>query len=74
MFVDTFKSALNKANKEGMDNVAIQQFLRLYRVTPNPDAPERRSPAELMFARKVNSVFNKVLPEKKTIRVSKNMP
>ncbi|XP_014771646.1 uncharacterized protein K02A2.6-like [Octopus bimaculoides] len=58
-FMDTFKRALKKANK-----VIIQQFLRVYRVTLNPNAPEGSSPAELMLTRKVKSVFNKLLPVK----------
>ncbi|XP_014777797.1 uncharacterized protein K02A2.6-like [Octopus bimaculoides] len=62
-FVDTFKRALKKANKEATDEVTIQQFLRVYNVTPNPNAPEGSS-AELMFTRKVKSVFHKLLPVK----------
>eukprot|EP00106_Octopus_bimaculoides_P018109 XP_014785551.1 PREDICTED: uncharacterized protein K02A2.6-like [Octopus bimaculoides] len=73
-FVDTFNRALKKANKEATDAVTIQQFLMVYSVTPNPNAPEGSSLAELMFARKVKSVFNKLLPVKKKIRASKDMP
>ncbi|XP_014774312.1 uncharacterized protein LOC106872013 [Octopus bimaculoides] len=64
-FVDPFNKALKKANKEAMDKVAIQQFLRLYRVTLNPNVSEGSPPTELMFARKVKSVFDKLLPVKR---------
>ncbi|XP_014777996.1 uncharacterized protein K02A2.6-like [Octopus bimaculoides] len=65
LFVDTFKRALRKSNKEIIAEVALQQFLRVYQLTPNPNTPADMSPAELMFARKIKSVFNKLLPGKK---------
>ncbi|XP_029656486.1 uncharacterized protein K02A2.6-like [Octopus sinensis] len=61
-FVDTFKRALRKANKEATDEVALQQLLKIYRVIPNPNTPAGSSPAELMSTRKVKSVFDKLLP------------
>ncbi|XP_052827148.1 uncharacterized protein K02A2.6-like [Octopus bimaculoides] len=64
-FVDTCKRALRKSNKEVTDEVALQQFLSVYSVTPNPNTPAGSTPAELMFAKKVKSVFNKLLPGKK---------
>ncbi|XP_052831270.1 uncharacterized protein K02A2.6-like [Octopus bimaculoides] len=64
-FVDTFKRILRKSNKEVMDEVDLQKFFRVYRVTPKPNIPARMSPAELMFARKIKSVFNKLLPGQK---------
>uniref|UniRef100_A0A0L8HEE0 Uncharacterized protein n=1 Tax=Octopus bimaculoides TaxID=37653 RepID=A0A0L8HEE0_OCTBM len=36
-FDDAFKRALRKSNKEGMDEVTLQQFLRVYCVAPNPN-------------------------------------
>ncbi|XP_029639680.1 uncharacterized protein K02A2.6-like [Octopus sinensis] len=65
-FVDTFKRALRKSIKEVTDVVALQQFLRVYHVIPNLNAPAGRSTMALMFARKVKSVFDKLLPGKKT--------
>ncbi|XP_029633827.1 uncharacterized protein LOC115209534 [Octopus sinensis] len=64
-FVDIFKRALRKSNKEVTDEVTLLQFLRVYQVTPNLNTPGANSPAELMFARKVKSVFDKLLPGKK---------
>ncbi|XP_029633261.1 uncharacterized protein K02A2.6-like [Octopus sinensis] len=61
-FGNSFKIVLKKANKQATNEVEIQQFLRVYRVTPNANAPEECSPAELMFARNVRSVFDKLLP------------
>ena len=64
-FVCTFKKALKKTNGTGMEEENIQQFLSVYRITPNHSAISGMSPAELMFARKIRSVFDRLLPEKK---------
>ncbi|XP_014785323.1 uncharacterized protein K02A2.6-like [Octopus bimaculoides] len=69
-FVDTIKRALRKSNKIVTDEVALQQFLRIYRVTPNPNTPAGMSPAELMFARKVKSVFDKLVRGKKKRKIA----
>ena len=44
------------------DSRALQQFLLVYRITPNPNTPMGCSPAETMFARKVKSLFDKLIP------------
>ena len=59
--VDTFKRALKKNN--GLDTE--QQFLSIYRITPNPNTISGKSPAELMFSRKIRSVFDRLLPVRK---------
>ncbi|XP_029640430.1 uncharacterized protein LOC115215411 [Octopus sinensis] len=64
-FVDTFKRALSKLNKEVTDEVALQQFLRVYRVTPNLNTASGQSPVELILVKKVKSVFDKLLSGKK---------
>lgn len=61
-FVDTLKRALKKA-KGTPSGKALQQFLQVYRITPNESAPSKMSPAELMFARKIRPVFEKLLPK-----------
>ena len=71
-FVDTFKQALKKSDRNrSIDD--ILQFLRVYHVTLNPNTNSGLSPAELMFTKKIRSVFNKLLPEanKKTIKKKK---
>ena len=60
-FVDTFKRALRKAGDTPTDK-AIQQFLQVYTVTPNKNAPSAMTLAEVMFARKIKSMFDKLLP------------
>ena len=64
-FVDTLKRALKKARgtptKKG-----LQLFLQVYRITPNKSAPSALSPAEIMFARRIRSVFDKLIPSKKS--------
>ena len=59
-FVDTLKRALKKTLRTPTDR-ALQQFLQVYWITPNPNTPMGRSPAETMFARKVKSVFDKLI-------------
>ena len=56
-FVDTLKRALKKASGTPTDK-ALQQFLQVYRITSNPDTPLAVSPAETMFVRKIQSVFD----------------
>ena len=58
-FVD--KRALRKARDTPTDK-AIQWFLQAYRVTPNKNAPSAMVPAEVIFTRKIQSVFDKLLP------------
>ena len=58
-FVDTLKRALKKA-KDTPSGKALQQFLQVYRITPNENTPSQMSPAEVMFARKIQPVFNKL--------------
>ena len=41
----------------------LQQFLQVYRITPNPNTPLGVSPAETMCARKLRPVFDKLLPK-----------
>ena len=64
-FVDTFKRALKKNRNIDTDDRTIQKFLAIYRVTPNPSNDLNSSPAELMFARKIRSIFDRLLPDKK---------
>ena len=59
--VDTLKRAFKKALGTPTDR-ALQQFLQVYRITPNPNTSMGRSPAETIFARKVKSVFDKLIP------------
>ena len=47
------------------DERTVQKFLAIYRVTPNPNNDVNSSPAELMFARKIRSIFDSLLPDKK---------
>ena len=55
-FVDTLKRALKKAPGTPSEK-ALQQFLLVYRITPNPNTPDATSPAETMFARKIRAGF-----------------
>ena len=66
-FVDTLKRALKKASGTPTDK-ALQQFLQVYRITPNPNTPLAVSRAETMFARKIRSVFDKLLPKQNKLR------
>ena len=66
-FVDTLKRAPKKASGTPTDK-ALQQFLQVYRITPNPNKPLAVSPAEMIFARKIRSVFDKLLPKQNKLR------
>ena len=66
-FVDTLKRALKKASGTPTDK-ALQQFLLVYKITPNPNTPLAVSPAETMFARKIRPVFDKLLPKQNKLR------
>ena len=70
-FVDTFKRALQKNKDTDTDEHTIQKFLAVYRITPNPNNDLNSSPAELMFARKIRSIFDRLLPEKKKKRITR---
>ena len=62
-FMDTLKKTLKKA-KDTPSGKALPQFLQVYRITPSENTPSQMSPAEVMFARKIRSVFDKLLPKK----------
>ena len=66
-FVDTLKRALKKVSGTPTDKT-LQQFLQVYRIIPNPNTPLAVSPAETMFARKIRSVFDKLLPKQNKLR------
>lgn len=53
------------------DEIEIQQFLQIYRVTANPNTVSGMFPADLMFVKKETSVFDRLLPEKKWIQKRK---
>ena len=42
---------------------AFQQFLQVYKIMPNMKTPASQSPAEVMFARRIRSVYDKLLPK-----------
>ena len=71
-FMDTFKRVLKKSNSGSME-VALQQFLSVYRLMPNKNAPSAMTPAEIIFVQKIRSVFNKLIPirKKSNIRYKK---
>ena len=58
-YIDVFKRAIKKANGIKAENEELQEFLSIYRITPNPNTNANMSPAELMFAMKIRSVFDK---------------
>nr|CAX83705.1 Gag-Pol polyprotein [Schistosoma japonicum] len=62
-FVDTFKRALLKAKGEGKIKEILDDFLLIYRTTPNPSAPNHLSPAEIMFGRKVKTTLDAIKPK-----------
>ena len=53
--IEIFKKAIKKSNRFETENEELQEFLSIYRITPNPNTNANMSPAELMFARKIRS-------------------
>ena len=73
-FIDVFKRAIKKANWIKAENEELQEFLSIYRITPNPNTNTNMFPAELMFARKIRSAFDKLIPSKKGNKKKKLIP
>ena len=71
-FVDTRKRALKKASGTPSEK-AFQQFLQVYRITSNPNTPDATSPAEIMFAPKIQ-VFEKLLPKQASLVRTTTVP
>ena len=63
-FIDVFKRAIKKANGVETENEELQECLSIYQIIPNPNTNGNMSPAELMFARKIRSIFDKLIPSK----------
>jgi transposase InsO family protein len=61
-FVDTFKRALLKSRGEGTTDEMIQEFLLAYRTTPNPSAPEGRTPSEALMGRRLRTMHQSLIP------------
>ena len=59
-----FKRAIKKANGIEAENKELQEFLSIYRITPNPITNANMSPAELMFARQIRSIFDELILSK----------
>ena len=57
--VERFIDVFQRSNGIEAENEELQEFLSIYQITPNPNTNTNMSPAELMFARKIQSVFNK---------------
>ena len=59
-FVDTFKRTTSKLGK--LTEESVQRFLRSYRSTPNDRAPFGKSPAELIYGRRIRLPIAALLP------------
>ena len=64
-FEDTLKRALKKAIGTPSKK-SLQLFLQVYRITQNKSVPSTISPAESMLTRRIRSVFDKLIPSKKS--------
>ncbi|CAI2737207.1 unnamed protein product, partial [Dicrocoelium dendriticum] len=61
-FVNRLKRALYKSKGEGRTEEVVDQFLFLHRSTPDPQAPDRVSPAQAMMNRKLRVPFVAIRP------------
>ena len=66
-FVNTFKTVL-KISNSGFTEAALQRFLQVI-IYSNNNAPSAMTLAEIIFARKIRSVFDKLIPNKKKSRI-----
>ena len=71
-FVNVFKRAIKKASGIVIINKELQKFLSIYCITPHINASSGMAPTELMFERKICSVFNKLRPTEKKVHERKN--
>ena len=55
--VDTFKRAINKVNNGTPTMEGIQVYLNAYRMTPIPNSPEGKSPADSLPVGKENKDY-----------------
>ncbi|XP_062546621.1 uncharacterized protein K02A2.6-like [Armigeres subalbatus] len=71
-FVDTFKRSIKKI-QEGRDIVreSLNTFLITYRTTPNPSTPNGKSPAEIMFGRRIRTSLELLHPPVERTTVQK---
>ena len=67
-FVDTFKMALKYSNG-GSTEATLQLFLQVYRLTPNKNVSSAMTLAEIMSAWKIRSVFDKLIPIRKKLKI-----
>ncbi|XP_055903103.1 uncharacterized protein K02A2.6-like [Eupeodes corollae] len=63
-FVDTLKRSLQKLKGEVTMQEALQQFLFMYRTTPNRNTPNSTSPAEAMYNRKIRTSLDLLIQPK----------
>ena len=63
--MDVFKRSIKKANEFRTENVEIKELLLIYRITPNQNTNANMSPVELMIARKIRLIFEKLIPSEK---------
>ena len=61
-WIQVFKRVIKKANGIEAENKELQEFQSIYRIRPQPNTNVNMSPAELIFARKIRSVFDKLIP------------
>ena len=71
-FIGVFKRTIKKANRIEAENEELQKFLSIYRITSKVNASGGKAPTELIFARKIRSVFYKLILSKNEIKESKN--
>ena len=71
-FINEFKRVIKKANEMEKENEELQKFLSIYWIMLNVNASSGKAPAELIFARKICSVFDELIPSKNKIKESKS--
>ena len=67
-WVNTFKRTLKQTGGVNNEEEIIQQFLWVYQVSFNKSTTPNMSSAKMIFARKIKTVFDKLLPIQKKVQ------
>ena len=71
-FVDVFKRAIKKASGIETGNEELQKFLSRYRMASNVNTSSGMVQVELIFARRICSVFDELRPSEMKMVERKN--
>lgn len=72
-FVDTLKRAITKLKGEGTSEEILDVFLTTYRTTPNVQNSDSKTPAEILYGRKIRTSLELLRPPTENQQI-RNLP